>query len=52
MLDLSKNNKIQIYIFYKKNKFAGMVLVKFDPKKVKEVSIAKTVDKEVTSKKM
>ena len=52
---IDKKGHIYRVEFYKKKKFAGMILVDFDPKKIiktKEVSIATVEDNKITSKKM
>jgi len=52
---IDKKGKIYRVEFYKKKKFAGMILVNFDPShvvKTKEVSIATVEDNKVTSKKI
>lgn len=49
---IDKKGQIFRVEFYKNKKFAGMVLVDFDPEKVNKISIAKNEESKITSKKM
>jgi len=49
---IDKKGKIYRVEFYKKDKFAGMILVEFDAKKAKNLSLAIIEEKKIAAKKM